>query len=250
MTPSRIPLQDRTSNLETPDFHEDGMPLTYSVNLGIFDKLKNDLSLQTRRKIFEIFMRECAPTPDSRVADFGVSGHRSHPAHYFFEQMFPYRGNLTAIGRPSEEAEWLPNKFPGLHFLQADLRKIPLPNLHFDCGICNAVVEHAGPREQQIALVSEVSRVCRCAMFTTPNKWFPIELHTFLPVLHWLPNLTYRKILMRIGFKYFADVENLNLLDTDGFRNLFPPSRHNQILHVGLPRVPTNLICISRWRED
>ncbi len=222
------------------------MPPTYSVNLGLFDRLKNDLFLQTRRVIFEIFMDECAPSPNSRVADFGVSGHRTHPVHYFFEQLFPYHSNLTAIARASEGAGWLPDQFPGLRFLEADLRKIPLPDLYFDCGICNAVVEHAGPREQQVALVREVCRVCRSVMFTTPNKWFPIELHTFLPALHWLPDPVYRRVLRRIGLAHFADVENLNLLDISSFRNLFPPSRHNRMLHVGPPLLPTNLICISR----
>ena len=23
---------------------------------------------------------------------------------------------------------------------------------------------------------------------TTPNRWFPIEVHTRLPLVHWLPN--------------------------------------------------------------
>jgi len=222
------------------------MPLIYSVNLGIFDRLKNELSLQTRRVIFEIFMRECAPTPNSRVADFGVSGHRSHPVHYFFEQMFPHRSNLTAIARASEGAGWLRDQFPGLTFLEADLREIPLPNQYFDCGLCNAVVEHAGPREQQVALVREVCRVSRCVMFTTPNKRFPIELHTLLPLLHWLPDRTYRRILRRIGLDHFAELENLSLLDIKDFRSLFPSSRRNQMTSVGLPFLSTNLICISR----
>lgn len=221
------------------------MPLTYSVDLGIFDRLKNDLALRTRRIIFDVFMRECTPTQDSLVADFGVSGHRSHPVHYFFEEMYPYRRNLTVLARACEGAEWYPEQFPGLHFLETDLRTIPLPDLYFDCGICNAVAEHAGPREQQMALVREVCRVCRCVMFVTPNKWLPIEPHTCLPLLHWLPEATYRAVLRKIGLSYFADVENLNLLDANAFHSLFPPSRRTRILCVGLPLLATNLVCIS-----
>ena len=221
------------------------MPPLYSLKLGALDRLKNDLALRTRRVIFETFMRECVPTATSRVADFGVSGHRSHPAHYFFEAMYPYRDNLTAIARADEEAGWMPSQFPGLHYLEADLRAIPLPDLYFDCGICNAVVEHAGPREQQYALVREVCRVCKCVMFTTPNKRFPIEMHTFLPSLHWLPDETYRSLLRRIGLSYFANVENFNPLDATTFRALFPETRQNKLLHIGLPLLPTNLACVS-----
>lgn len=221
------------------------MGLTYSVDLGVFDRLKNDLAFRTRRRVFEIFMKECAPAQNSRVADFGASGHREHPAHYFFEELYPYRKNLTVIARTSENATWFPEQFPGLRFLEADLRDIPLPDLYFDCGICNAVVEHAGDRQQQISLVREVCRVCRCVMFTTPNKWCPIEVHTFLPFLHWLPDALYRRALRRMGLSYFASVENLNPLDDRSFRALFPTSRRNRSLRLGPPLLATNLLCIS-----
>ncbi|HWO06805.1 MAG TPA: class I SAM-dependent methyltransferase, partial [Methylomirabilota bacterium] len=150
------------------------MALRYATELGAFDRIKNDLAFQVRRRIFERFMRECAPGPEARVADFGVSGHRDHPVHYFFETLYPHRDRLTVIGRAAEDAGWFPEAFPGLRFLEADLREIPLPDRYFDYGICNAVVEHAGSRAQQIALVSEVCRVCRCVLFTTPNKRFPV----------------------------------------------------------------------------
>src|SRR5690349_23108075 len=103
--------------------------LAYSADLGIFSRVRDDLTLRTRKAVFHLFMRECAPGPESRVADFGVSGHRSHPAHYFFEALYPHRSRLTAIGRESERAGWLPDEFPGLQYLEADLRAIPLPDL-------------------------------------------------------------------------------------------------------------------------
>jgi len=221
------------------------MPLNYTTNLGYLERYKNDLAFNVRRRVFELFMRECSPRPDSSVADFGVSGHRSHRAHYFFEELYPYRESLTAIGRASEEAGWLPEQFPGMHYLEADLRQIPVSDRYFEYGICNAVVEHAGPREQQAILVREVCRVCRCVVFTTPNRGFPIEVHTYLPMLHWLPDSSYRAVLRRIGFEYFADVENLNLLDESDFRGLFPPARRNRLFRTGPPLLTTNLICVS-----
>lgn len=136
--------------------------------------------------------------------------------------------------------------FRGVKFLEADLRTIPLPTGYFDYGICNAVVEHAGPAEQQAALVAEVCRVCRSVLFTTPNKRFPVELHTWLPVLHWLPDQAYRVVLRRLGFTYFADVENLNLLDASSFLALFPGSRRNELMKAGLPLLRSNLLCVSR----
>lgn len=225
------------------------MALKYSAELGRLDRLKNDLAMKVRRGIFDLFMHECAPGPNARVADFGVSGHRDHEAHTFFERLYPYREQLTVIGRAAEEAGWFAAEFPGITYLEADLRAIPRPNAYFDYGLCNAVIEHAGPREQQRALVTEVCRVSRCVVFTTPNKRFPMELHTFLPLLHWLPDATYRKALRRLGQPYFADVENLNLLDARTFLSLFPPERDNRLMSTGLPLLPSNLVCVS-WARN
>lgn len=221
------------------------MALKYSANLGRLSRIRDEMALRLRRRIFDLFMREIAPSPNSLVADLGATGHRNHPAHYFFEMLYPYKSRLTVLGRESEGARWYPEQFPGLTYIECDLRAIPLPDRHFDAGICNAVVEHAGTREQQAALIREVCRVSKRVMFTTPNKRFPVELHTFLPFLHWLPDLTYRTALRALGLQYFADVENLNLLDGASFLALFPPERRNRLLKVGFPGLPTNLVCIS-----
>ena len=221
------------------------MALCYSAKLGLLDRVKNDLAFQVRRGIFDRFVREFSPRPSARVADFGVSGHRDHPVHYFFETLYPYRESLTVIGREAEEAGWFAEAFPGLRYLEADLRSIPVPDHYFDYGICNAVVEHGGRRDQQVALVAEVCRVSKCVLFTTPNKRFPIELHTFLPLLHWLPDATYRVALRALGHTYFADIQNLNLLDARSFLSLFPSSRRNRLLNSGLPLLRSNLVCVS-----
>lgn len=222
------------------------MALRYSTELGALDRIKNDLALRVRRRIFARFMDEFVPGPEARVADFGVSGHRDHPVHYFFESLYPYRERLTVIGRAAEEADWFSEEFPGARYVEADLRAIPLPDGYFDYGICNAVVEHAGTRDQQAALVAEVCRVCRNVLFTTPNRRFPVELHTFLPLLHWLPDGLYRAALRRLGFTYFAEIDNLNLLDGPSFVSLFPASRRNRLVKSGLPLLRSNLVCISR----
>jgi SAM-dependent methyltransferase len=221
------------------------MPIDYSTALGPLDRLKNDLALTARRRIFDAFMRECRPKPGESVADFGVSGHREHPVHYFFEAFYPYKDRVTAIGQAAEDAHWFPEQFPGLTFLEADLRHIPVPDNFFDAGICNAVVEHAGDRDAQRRLVAEVCRVARRVLFTTPNKQFPLELHTFLPLLHWLPEPTWRKLLRQLGYGSFAPVETLNPLDTRALLSLFPSARRTRLVNTGPSILQSNLLVVS-----
>jgi Methyltransferase domain len=224
------------------------MGIMYSAKLGAFDRWKNDLAMAVRKKVFRQFWRAMRPTREMRVADFGVSGHRDHPAHYFFESLYPWKDRLTAIGQAAENADWMPEQFPGLTYVEADLRSIPLPDNYFDIGICNAVVEHAGTYDQQVALVREVCRVSRKVMFTTPNKDFPVEVHTFVPFAHWLPDPQFRKVLRALGHHDLARIEQLNPLDEKTFLSLFPPERESHLEGVGLPLLRTNLVCISTAR--
>jgi SAM-dependent methyltransferase len=221
------------------------MPLTYTTGLGPLEKLKNNLAFRVRAGMFETFMRECRPGPGDRVADFGVSGHRDHPVHYFFEVLYPNTHKVTAIGRAAENARWFPEQFRGLRFLEADLRAIPLPDNYFAAGICNAVIEHAGSRQDQCALVREVCRVCERVMFTTPSKRFPIEIHTFLPFVHWLDEPQFRRTLRVLGFGRLASIEELNPMDARAFAGLFPPGRQTRVLSLGLPFLKTNLVAVS-----
>src|SRR5260370_35525947 len=96
-----------------------------------------------------------------------------------------------------------------------------------------------------MARVAEVCRVCRNVLFTTPNRRFPFELHTFLPLLHLLPDGLYGSVLRRLGFTYFAEIHNLNLLDGPSFVSLFPVSRGTRLVNTRLARLRSDRLYIS-----
>jgi hypothetical protein len=215
----------------------------YHADVGLLNRINYSLASRVRKKVFQIFMREFAPTPQSRTADLGVTANRGNPVHYFFETLYPHREGLTAIGR--ENAYWYPEMFPGMKYINADLRAIPLPDRYFDYGICNAVVEHGGPRESQAALIREICRVCKNVMVITPNGNFPVDPHTLVPIAHWLPKSIHRVLLQPFGLGRFADIEILNPLNARALLSLFPATRHNRLSRAGFPLLPTNLVCIS-----
>lgn len=78
-----------------------------------------------------------------------------------------------------------------------------------------------GKFENQIKFIKEALRVSKKFVFiSTPNKYFPIELHTFLPLIHFLPQKYYRFILRKLGLNFFAEEKNLNLLSTNNIKNI------------------------------
>ncbi len=59
----------------------------------------------------------------------------------------------------------------------------------------NAVLEHVGTRDDQLLFLREVRRVGRRVFLTTPNRHFPVEVHTRTPLLHWLPKPVFERYL-------------------------------------------------------
>src|SRR5258708_36283254 len=100
-----------------------------------------------------------------------------------------------------------------MRFVMADGLRLPFRDQAFDVVHSSAVIEHVGSLAGQCAFVGECCRVARRAVFiTTPNRWFPVEFHTVLPLVHWLPKEIFRALMRGTGRGFFADERNLNLM--------------------------------------
>jgi SAM-dependent methyltransferase len=166
------------------------------------------LSWYARQKMFNTLMRVADITPDTKVLDVGVTSDRRLDCN-FFEKLYPYPHNITAVG--TEDASFLAQDYPGLTFVKTDGSSLPFSDKSFDIVVSFAVIEHVGSRANQRAFIRELCRVGRTCFITTPNRWYPVEFHTALPLLHWLPASWFRTILKWMGKKFWAKEENLNL---------------------------------------
>jgi hypothetical protein len=70
-------------------------------------------------------------------------------------------------------------------YQQADARALPFSNLEFDFAYANAVIEHVGDADDQAQMITEMARVAKSWIATTPNRLFPIEAHYHTLFSHW-----------------------------------------------------------------
>jgi len=203
-------------------------------NLARPDSLAVRMIGAMRRRMFRGFMAEVAPAPCETVLDIGATSDRSYAASNYFEALYPWKDRIVAAG--IDDASFLEAQYPGVRFRFADALDLPFADGAFDIVHAAAVLEHVGAFERQARMVAECLRVAARAVYlTTPNRWFPIEFHTQLPLVHWLPNRFGRAILRRAGYKFFADEANLNLMTSAqlsrilarhaGWRYRFVPTR-------------------------
>ena len=168
-------------------------------------------------------METVRPGPETRVVDVGVgdTGFGTEPGvavtHNFFEALYPWPERITAVSDVP-----LPNfarEFPSIPCVTASGTDLPFADDEFDVAFSNAVIEHVG-REEQRRFVAELCRVAPCVFLSTPNRRFPVETHTLVPFMHWLPRRHADRAMHALRRQNWDEVE---LLTKRKLLALFPP---------------------------
>jgi hypothetical protein len=170
------------------------------------------IAAQARRRMYDVFLANTSIQADETLLDVGVTSDQSYDSSNYVEAWYPHKDKITAVGL--DDAAFLEQRYPGLVYRRADGRRLPFADGSFDVVHSSAVLEHVGSAENQRGFIAELVRVAsRVAFFTTPNRWFPVEFHSQLPLVHWLPRPWFRRLLRGTRYDFFAQEENLNLLD-------------------------------------
>ncbi len=185
-------------------------------------RLADAISLRSREHKLRLFLDELQPTPDTSVLDVGADelgfGEGAGCGTLnFFEERYPWPERITALGL--HDGEGFRARYPGIPYVQGDACDLPFEDGAFDVVFSNAVIEHVGGRERQRRLVSEAIRVGRRVFITTPNRLFPVEVHTRLPLVHWLPDALAHRAYRAAGKEFATDVQ---LLSRRSLAALFP----------------------------
>lgn len=153
------------------------------------------VSEKSRAKKWAQFLALATPGPNDTIVDVGVNITEYSPSDNYLEQHYAYPKNITAVAIETDLSEFQ-QRYPTVNAVSADGTKLPFADDQFDIAYSNAVIEHVGERDQQLAFLHELYRVGKRGYVTMPNRHFPIEIHTRIPLAHLL--------LPKAGFDWVA----------------------------------------------
>jgi SAM-dependent methyltransferase len=199
-------------------------------------RLAARVSARSRRRKLELFLELMRPTAETTVVDVGVSdggyGADMLGTANFFEALYPWPERITAVS--TQHLTCFQQAFPKVTAVRADGRALPFADDSFDVGFSNAVVEHLPDLKSQQAFVAELCRVARRVFLTTPNRYFPLDTHTLVPLAHWLPDARRDAVYRTLGR---SEGLGLRLLSPDALLALFPPGAEPRLARRGMTLV-------------
>lgn len=177
--------------------------------MNILDKIAHYISGRNREKKYMYFISKLAPQAGCLILDVGASNREYRKSDNYLEKKFPYHNKIVAlcVGRVDEFRK----RYPRISCVLYDGATFPFKEKCFEICWSNAVIEHVGGYEKQLKFIREIRRVAKRAFITTPNKHFPVEVHTKIVLLHFLPTFIF-DVICRILEKGWATGNYMNLL--------------------------------------
>ncbi len=193
---------------------------TYSeVKNSLFQKIYKKLIIRSRNKFFAYFLDNTGYTDEKSVIDVGTTPSLDDEENIF---LINTKNNQNITCLSNQDCKILFQKFNNIKdFLIEDGKNTNLKDNSFDIVHTNATIEHIGSYDNQISFVKEMIRISRKYIFIqTPNRFYPIDFHTILPIIHWFPKNIHRKLLKFFNLNFYSYEENLNLLSKKDLKNI------------------------------
>lgn len=170
-----------------------------------------------RRRKLELFLRLVDVKIAVRILDVGYTDREYSEVENLLEKRYPHRERIVALG-PGQPV-YFHRRYPEVTVVRYDGRRFPFRDGAFDVVWSNAVIEHVGGREEQLTVLREMRRVGKAGFITTPNRYFPVEVHTKTPLLHFFPKSWFDRYLRLVG-QDWATGDYVHLLSRRDLRAL------------------------------
>ena len=132
-----------------------------------------------------------------------------HQTTNILEKRYPHPEKITVLGL--EDYRKFSKRCPKVRIVRYGGDSFPFKDETFDICWSNAIIEHVGNRNKQKTFLSEINRVANKVFFTTPNRYFPFEVHSKVFLLHYFPKSIFDKILKKLD-KAWASGDYMFLL--------------------------------------
>lgn len=158
---------------------------------------------QSRKRRAKLFLNNFKLTPDTRILDLG-GGNGMH-IHAVLENTPVLPENIYVADINEQAVKLAAERYGFVPALLPEAGSLPFSDKFFDIVFCSSVIEHATVpksmvweyvsgrefREEalrhQLEFADEIKRVGRGYFVQAPYRWFPIEAHTALPFVGFLP---------------------------------------------------------------
>lgn len=163
-----------------------------------------------RLRVHNLFMNKMRPLKNELLLDIGTSDETEKESN-MIEQLYPWREQLTCASLTDGTA--ILKAYPAVRHIKIEAgQPLPFDDQEFDIVYSNAVLEHAGARESQKNFIEEMWRVGKRRFLCVPNRLFPVEHHTCIPLINYLPANVFRYLLRRTKYDLWSHEENLNYI--------------------------------------
>ena len=230
---------------------------------SMITKIVTFLMHHVRAKRSRIFLGCFSYTSKTRILDLG-SGDGSHIASIIKktpvmpENIYIADIDEILVAKGHKNFGFNPVTIP-------EFGKLPFADKYFDIVFCSSVIEHvkipkakvwkvpSGKNFKKLAslsqqkLAAEIVRIGKGYFVQTPNKWFPIECHSWLPFVSYLPRgllIPFLRLSNRIWVKKTSP--DWCLLSCADVKHLFPDAEIFTEKFLGLTK---SIMAIKSWRS-
>ena len=217
----------------------------WEAKKSFFYKIFQTITFNARNQFFNLFIVNNKYSKYKSVIDIGSTPSIDKEQNIFFEKTIDNQ-NVTCLS--NQDCRKLKKKYKNIkNVIIGDARNTTLEKGSFDIVHSNATIEHVGSFENQVLFVREMLRISKESIFIqTPNRFYPIDYHTILPFIHWLPKKYHRKILKFLKKDFNSKESNLNLLTAKELKKICEilNIKKYKILKYKLLFLTSNLILI------
>jgi len=215
----------------------------YSDHKSFLDKI----ILKKRNEIVELINNFFSDKFLYDVLDIGTTEDTNHKSSNFIIKNL----NSFKVYKSISNQKIISNFFKEIltKSITEDFSNMELERFKADLVISNATIEHVGNYKNQIKMCKNIINLSKkYFVIITPNRYHPLEFHTKLPFLHWLPRKLHRVILILLGYKVLSKEENLNLLSKNDLIKIMNEINHKNFnfKYLNFLFFRSNLILIGK----